>query len=299
MRIEALRSFKALVETGSYAGAAEALFLSPTTVHGHIRAIEEEMGATLVAFSNRRLELTRAGGQFLLFAERTLADWSGIQDTISGLSHQAEERLTVVALHGPSVHLLPPVVRAFQEQFPGTRISIEARGVGESFAALLSGQADVAVSNDLHTDIATGQYTATVLYDDDLVLVVRRDEPETDGLALLARYPVASQAPTSGYRRYLERWAREQGIHPRIVYEHSAFDGIIAYVLAGECVGMVAGYVARSGPLRHQLRELDLPGFELRRKVIAIHHQHPRPLAAEFIAFLAGFYRPLHVLHAG
>ncbi len=290
MRFEALRSFKALVETGSYTGAAAALFLSPTTVHGHIRAIEEEMGATLVTFSNRRLELTQAGGQFLLFAERSLTDWSGIQDNIRGLAHPAAERLNVVSLHGPSVHLLPPAVRAFQEQAPGTRVVIEARGVGESFAALLSGQVDLAVTNDLHTDMATGQYAATVLYEDELVLVVRRDEPERDPLALLARYPIATQAPTSGYRQYLERWAREQGLQLRIQYEHGAFDGICAYVLAGGCVGMVAGYVARTGPLRGQLRELALPGFALHRRVIAIHPVHPRPVAAAFIQFCQRFY---------
>jgi DNA-binding transcriptional LysR family regulator len=143
MRYESVRSFLALVESGSYAAAGEALFMSPTTVHGHVRALEQELGATLVTFTNRRLGLTRAGLRFLLFAERSQADFEAVMEDISGLAHRDEERLHIVSLHGPSVHLLPPVVRAFEQRHPNARVSVEAKGVGESLASLMCGQAEL------------------------------------------------------------------------------------------------------------------------------------------------------------
>lgn len=290
MRLEAIRSFVALVETGSYTAAAEALFLSTTTVHGHVRALEEELGASLVNFSNRKLGLTRAGSRFLLFAERSLTEFNAAREDIAGIAHQDEDRLRVVSMHGPSIHLLPPVIRAFEQARPGVRVSVEAKGVGESFAALFSGQADLIISNELHTDLAAGQYAATELCRDRLVLVIRQEDYEPPDLALLLRYPVATQPRASRYRQYLEKWAREREVSLNIAYEHTSFDGIVAFVLAGETTGMVAGYVTQFEPYRDRLRVLDLPEFNLSRRIIGVHSVRPDPLTEEFMLFFRGHF---------
>jgi DNA-binding transcriptional LysR family regulator len=297
MRLEAIRSFIALVETGSYTAAAEALFLSPTTVHGHVRSLEDELGASLVSFTNRKLGLTRAGSRFLLFAKRSLSEFDETRDDIAGIAHQDAARLHVVSLHGPSIHLLPPVIRAFEQERPGIRVSVEAKGVGESFAALISGQADLIISNEIHTDLATGHYTFTDLYEDDLVLVVRPEDYQPPDVELLTRFPVATQLPVSRYRQYLEKWAREREIPLWIAYEHTAFDGIVSFVLEGNCIGMVAGYMARFGPFRDRLRVLDLPGFELRRTVIGVHSVQPDPLTEEFMRFFRRFFQQQQCQH--
>jgi DNA-binding transcriptional LysR family regulator len=163
--------------------------------------------------------------------------------------------------------------------------------VGESLASLMSGQAELCITNDLHADLASGQYAASVLYEDDLVLVVRAEDHRAPDIDLVRAWPVATQARSSRYRQYIEKWAREHDVTLDIAYEHSSFDGIVSYVLGGGCVGMVAGYVARSGPLRDRLRILDLPGFGPRRKVIGIHAARPAPLTDEFIDFFRCHYR--------
>jgi len=54
MRIDAIASFQKLVETGSYAAAAEALFMSPTTLQSHIKSVENELGTPIVRFASRK-----------------------------------------------------------------------------------------------------------------------------------------------------------------------------------------------------------------------------------------------------
>lgn len=61
MRFEATRSFVKLVELGSYAAAAEALYMSTTTLHSHVKAIEAELATVLVKFKGRQLVLTVDG----------------------------------------------------------------------------------------------------------------------------------------------------------------------------------------------------------------------------------------------
>jgi DNA-binding transcriptional LysR family regulator len=290
MRLDAIRTFVTLVQTGSYAAAAEALFLSTTTAHGHVKSLEEELKATLVSFSNRRLELTRAGSRFFVFAERILEEYAQAEEEISGIARQNAKQLRIVSLHGPSIHLLPLVVSAFHAEHPDVVVSVYARGVGESLAALVSGEADLAVLNDLHLDSATGVFGASTLYDDSLVLVIRADQYEPPDLALLERYPLAVQPSGSAYRQYVQRWARHERITIDAAYEHTSFDGILSYVMAGGCIGMMAGYIPRFSPMADRLRVLELPRFSLQRKVIAVHPIRPDWLSAEFIDFFQRFY---------
>ena len=97
----------------------------------------EELKAALVSFSNRRLELTRAGSRFFVFAERILEEYAQVEEEISGIARQNAKQLRIVSLHGPSIHLLPPVVSAFHVEHPDAVVSVYARGVGESLAALV------------------------------------------------------------------------------------------------------------------------------------------------------------------
>jgi hypothetical protein len=47
----------------------------------------------------------------------------------------------------------------------------------------------------------------------------------------------------------VEQWSRSAGIAVDVAFEHSSFDGILAYVLQGKCIGMVSGYIARNSPM--------------------------------------------------
>jgi DNA-binding transcriptional LysR family regulator len=292
MRIEALKSFVAVVRAGSYVASGDQLFMSPTTVHGHIRALEQELGTTLVTFSGRTLHLTKAGTRFLLFAERTLLEQDQMEADIFGLGRPNATRLRIVSLPGPSVHLLPPVIRAFHEMRRDVVIAVTSSVVGETVAALVSGQADVALLNDIHTAEVAGSFGVTPVYEDDLVMVIRGDFYEPPDIALLNKYPVATQSSSSGYRRYVEVWAREQGVSLNTAFEHSSFDGLLQYVMQGGCIGMMGSYVATTSPVADRVRILDLPGFHHRRSLIMAHAVNPGPLISDFIHFFREFHDP-------
>jgi DNA-binding transcriptional LysR family regulator len=155
---------------------------------------------------------------------------------------------------------------------------------------LSSGQADITVLNDIHTDEVPGGFAVTVVYEDSLAMIIRAEDYESPDIDLLEKYPVATQASTSAYRRYVEQWSRSAGIAVDVAFEHSSFDGILAYVLQGKCIGMVSGYIARNSPMSGQIRVLNLPDFYLKRKVVAAHAIRPDPLAADFLEFFHDFY---------
>ncbi|MGE3074077.1 MAG: LysR family transcriptional regulator [Dehalococcoidia bacterium] len=290
MRIEALRSFVTLVRAGSYAATADELFMSSTTIHGQIRALEQELGTTLLTFHGRDLHLTGAGSRLLLFAERTLEERTRLDADISGVRRRSPTKLRIASLHGPSIHVLPPVIRAYHELRNDVVVSVSTSNIGSGLASLSSGQADLTILNDIHADEIPGGYATTVVYEDNLAMIIRSEDYESPDIDLLQKYPVATQASTSAYRKYLEQWSKSVGVPIEGAFEHSSFDGVLAYVLQGKCIGMVAGYVARSSELSGRIRALNLPDFYLKRKVIAAHAIRPDPLVADFLQFLHDYY---------
>lgn len=65
MRTESLLTFAAVAEEMSYTKAAERLFLTPSTVHQQVRALEAEFGTKLVHVAGKEVLLTEAGQRFL------------------------------------------------------------------------------------------------------------------------------------------------------------------------------------------------------------------------------------------
>lgn len=289
MRLEATRSFLKLVELGSYAAAAEALYMSTTTLHSHVKAIEAELATVLVRFKGRQLVLTVDGQRFLHFAERTIGEFDELQCGLSRNSRGERETLRIASLYGPANHLLPPVIHALTEANPDLSIRVQSGHVDESMAALVGGQVDIMIGHQVHAGALTDAYEVSPVHRDELTAVIRADSRHFPTHAMFEHYPVAVQPARSLSRQYFERWAREQGIPVKARFEFDVFDGILAQVLRGGTIGILGAYVPRLSPLRDQLMELSLPGFHQQRELVAIHPVAAKPRAMEFMESLRAY----------
>ncbi|MHA6667419.1 LysR family transcriptional regulator [Homoserinimonas sp. A447] len=83
-----IETFLAIVDTSSLAGAALALYVSPSAVSHRLDALEEELGVRLVERSRgvRRVELTVAGRRF----ESLAHEWVELDERMSGVSTEVE-----------------------------------------------------------------------------------------------------------------------------------------------------------------------------------------------------------------
>jgi len=73
--LAALRLFVSISEAGGLSAAARRDSVAASTVTVALQQLEEELGATLITRSTRRLSFTHEGQQFLARARRILADW--------------------------------------------------------------------------------------------------------------------------------------------------------------------------------------------------------------------------------
>ena len=110
-RLQSMKIFACVVESGGFTAAAEQLGLSQAQVTRHVAALESELGLRLLERTTRRMRLTEIGEAYLERCRRILALVEEA-DAI-GEAHRGEPRgvlrLTAAASFA-RVHLAPAIV---------------------------------------------------------------------------------------------------------------------------------------------------------------------------------------------
>ncbi|HKW54535.1 MAG TPA: LysR substrate-binding domain-containing protein [Stellaceae bacterium] len=96
-RITSMTAFATVVASGSFAGAAQRLNMSPAMITNHVRALEEHLGARLLNRTTRKLSLTEAGKAYLDQASRILAEIEAADASVGDLQATPRGRLHVNA----------------------------------------------------------------------------------------------------------------------------------------------------------------------------------------------------------
>lgn len=144
MNLRQLRSFVAIAETGTLSGAADAVGLSHSAVSLHVKALEEELGVSLIDRSRRPPVLTDRGTALVSYGRR-LAD---LLDEMAGLGSEDELIGSINAGVVPSAmtDLMPPALAKLRAQHPKLKVRIHTGLSGDLASLVRGGDLDVAVS---------------------------------------------------------------------------------------------------------------------------------------------------------
>lgn len=85
-RIASMTAFVTVVASGSFAGAAKRLGMSPATVTNHVQALEERLGARLLYRTTRKISLTEAGRDYYERCTQILAQIEDADSRVSALT---------------------------------------------------------------------------------------------------------------------------------------------------------------------------------------------------------------------
>jgi len=137
-----MRSFLAVIETGSLLAAARHLGVSQPTIGRHVAELEQQLGTALFERTGRGLVAT--------FAARSIADQAramadsaeAIGCTLTGQSKQLSGPVRITASQTVATHLLPPLLAGFREREAGIAIDVIA---SNAISNLLRREADIAV----------------------------------------------------------------------------------------------------------------------------------------------------------
>ncbi|MDE1193672.1 MAG: LysR family transcriptional regulator [Pseudomonas sp.] len=122
--IQHIRAFLAVANSGSFAKAAIDLNLSPSALTVQVQQLEEWLGVTLLERSPRQVSLTAAGQNNRGAMEKLLLDLDNIVSGSRDLAALRRGVVTIAALPSLCSGALPPILKAFREQFPGVEIRL-------------------------------------------------------------------------------------------------------------------------------------------------------------------------------
>lgn len=124
-RLDGIRSFVAVVDSGSFTRAGKRLGISNKLVSKYVAALEAQQGITLLNRTTRSLSLTPAGDRFLLAARRVLAAVEELDAQTRADEGSLTGRLLVTAPVSFGEMFVHVLTRDFIETNPG--ISIDLR----------------------------------------------------------------------------------------------------------------------------------------------------------------------------
>ncbi|WP_238995732.1 LysR substrate-binding domain-containing protein [Sphingomonas solaris] len=138
-----MRSFVAIVETGSMLNAAEQVFVTQSALSLQIKRLEELVQQALFTREGRRLVLTPAGTVLLDYSRRVLALHDEAIAAVSAGHFAGPVRVGMVQDFAES--LLTGLLARFAELHPDSQIYARVAGTAELLTMLERGQLDIII----------------------------------------------------------------------------------------------------------------------------------------------------------
>lgn len=141
-RIDKMRLFVRVVETGSFSAAAKAEGVTQPTVSKEVSSLETRLGVQLLRRSPRGLSVTEPGREYYDFAVGMLADLEAAEARVRAGKRSPQGRLRVACPHVFSDALIVPALGALLDAHPALTVDLD---VSERYVSLVEEGIDVAI----------------------------------------------------------------------------------------------------------------------------------------------------------
>lgn len=117
-------TFAAVVQAGSFAGAATRLGLAPSVASKHVAKLEQQLGARLLQRSTRKLSLTEAGRAYYEHCARIVEELEQSREAVARLQAEPSGRLRLTCLNSFAGWVIAPMLPAFFQRYPKIQVEI-------------------------------------------------------------------------------------------------------------------------------------------------------------------------------
>ncbi len=124
VNLNRLAVFVAVVDAGSVTGAASRLALTKTMVSAHLQRLEQEVGASLVTRTTRRLSVTEPGRAFYEASVKILQATEEALSVVSGESAPVRGTLRVTAPGDYGALVVAPALVALRDRHPALQVEL-------------------------------------------------------------------------------------------------------------------------------------------------------------------------------
>ncbi|MBI4984100.1 MAG: LysR family transcriptional regulator [Rhodocyclales bacterium] len=236
MELRHLKSFVAVAEELSIGRAALRLHISQPPLTRQIQQLEESIGAQLLLRTARGVELTEAGKLFLDEARNILA----LTELAAERTQQAGQgkfgRIDVGIFGSGIFGIIPKMLLAFRQAYPGVNVVLHSMNKGEQVAALRERRLTVGFNRLLQE---TPDIVSELIVTENLYLAINRNDPLSKEREIpwreIGHHPLVA-FPSGSRPSFIDHiceLCREDGFQPTIVQEVGDAVNGVALVASG------------------------------------------------------------------
>lgn len=147
MLLRQVRYFVTVVDENSFTEAAEKLFISQSAISQQIKALEEELGVTLIAREKRKFTLTDAGAYFYRRGKALVGEADAIFRETVRIGRGVDKRLHIGYLNIFNGQALHQAIADFSAKYSDVHITVTNGTHEELYYGLRDGSMDIALND--------------------------------------------------------------------------------------------------------------------------------------------------------
>ncbi|PHS29502.1 MAG: LysR family transcriptional regulator [Methylophaga sp.] len=274
--IRQFQIFEAVAQYLSYTRAAELLYLSQPAVSMQIKQLESEVEMPLFERMGKKLFLTEAGEELLIYARNISHQLAELDDVFNEMRGSKKGRLTIAVATTANYFALK-LLGEFYRRFSGTNISLDVTNRERLLNHLNDNTADMVIMGQPPEGM---DVEATAFLDNPLVVIApkghRLANKKQIPLSVLQQETFIMREHGSGTRIAMERFFEESGYSISSVMEMSSNEAINQAVEAGLGLGIVSQHTLELELALGRLDILDVESFPIMRHWYLVHRQGKR-----------------------
>ncbi len=249
MEFSQLRIFQAVAEEGSVTRAAERLHRVPSNLSTRLRQLEEQLGVELFLRERQRLQLSPAGKVLLDYAHRLTNLRDEALAAVQG--GQPAGDFVLGTMYSTAAIHLPALLARYHQAYPAVNLQVQAAPSAELLEGVLSHRLDAALVDG---PLNLAGLDGVPLCEETLVLITSPEHPAVHSARDVAGKAVFTFRQGCSYRMRLEAWYAHAHTPMGRVMEIESYQSMLACVIAGAGVALMAQSMLDSLPGREQVR---------------------------------------------
>ncbi|WP_069790664.1 LysR family transcriptional regulator [Cyanobacterium sp. IPPAS B-1200] len=276
MRIEQIKAFLAVNDTGSFGQAAKKCGVTQSTVSRQVQALEAHLGTSLF-HRHAQAKLTVGGERLLPHARRICQEWEKVEEKMKELLQGEQPELCVAAIHSVCAYFLPPILQQFCSTFPQVQLRVTALGSDRALKVLRDGLVDVAVVMNNKYLTATGEMFVRPLYEEVIQVLVAKDHPlasyKTLTIKDLVSFPQVIFKDGYGMQRIVQDLFASHGFELSVAMELNTLDAFRGVIRQGNLIALLPQSALQEAVLDPTLEVVSIAlnsGLPLTRDVVLV-----------------------------
>ncbi|MFS0635372.1 LysR family transcriptional regulator [Mesobacillus foraminis] len=233
LELRQLQTFLEVAKHKSITKAAEALHISQPALSKSIKALEEDLGMTLIVRTNKTSDLTDAGMVVVEYAQRMTALMDELTTTLNDMTNLARGQINIGLPPFIGSLFFPKVMAEFHKTFPNIEINITEYGGARVVKSVEDGEFELGV---VVLPVSEEDFNVFPIVEEEMKLLVHQDHEfasrEQVDIKDLTEEEIIFYNEEFALHQILRTHFITAGFEPKILFKSSQWDFMSEMVAA-------------------------------------------------------------------